>query len=206
MDRCGMTAVPLPTVILIRHGETAWSLAGRHTGRTDIPLTPGGEDMARDLAPVLSRFRFSHIFTSPLLRARRTCALAAEGRVAVTDGDLVEWDYGRYEGLTSEQIRAGDPGWNVFRDGGPGGESVAEVVARADRVIDRLRAMAGPIALFSHGHFGCVLGARWVGLAGAAGDYLALDPASLSILGPKPRHPDVPVIVRWNMVSAERLI
>ncbi len=195
----------LPTVILVRHGETAWSLSGQHTGRSDIALTPDGEDMARDLAHVLSRFRFSHIFTSPLQRARRTCVLAAEGRLAVTDPDLVEWNYGRYEGLDADQIRADDPGWNLFRDGAPDGETVAEVVARADRVIDRLRTMAGPIALFSHGHFGCVLGARWVGLAGAAGEHLSLDPASLSVLGPKPHHPDVPVIARWNMVSVERL-
>jgi probable phosphoglycerate mutase len=200
------TAHPrLPTVMLIRHGETTWSLSGQHTGRTDIALTPHGEAMARDLAPMLAPFRFSHVFTSPLQRARRTCALALGGRTAVTDPDLAEWDYGRYEGLTSAQVRDQDPDWNVFRDGCPGGESVADVVARADRVIDRLLAMAGPIVLFSHGQFGCVLGARWIGLAGAAGDLLSLDPASLSVLGPKPRHPDVPVIVRWNVVSAERL-
>lgn len=205
-----MTAI-LPTVVLVRHGETAWSLSGQHTGRTDVPLTAHGEDMARDLAHVLDPFRFSHVFTSPLQRARRTCALALGGRLAVTDPDLCEWDYGRYEGLRSDQVHGPDPGWpdsywNVFRDGSPGGESVAEVVARADRVIARVVAMAGPIVLFTHGQFGCVLGARWAGLAGAAGEHLTLDPASLSVLGPKAGHPAVPVIVRWNVVSAERLV
>ena len=195
----------VPNLFLIRHGETAWSLSGRHTGRSDIALTPRGEDMARDLALVLAPIRFTHVFTSPRQRARRTCALALDGRTAVIDGDLAEWDYGRYDGLSTDQVHECDPGWNVFRDGCPDGETVAEVVARADRLIDRLRTMAGPIALFSHGQFGCVLGARWVGLAGAAGEHLALDPASLSVLGSRPGYPAVPVIARWNVVSAERL-
>lgn len=195
----------LPTVFLIRHGETAWSLAGRHTGRSDIALTPYGETQARELMAMLAPLRFTHVFTSPRLRARRTCALALEGRMAVTDPDLAEWDYGRYDGLQTDQIRLQDPNWNVFRNGCPEGETVAEVVARADRVIARLCAMAGPIALFTHGQFGCVLGARWAGLAGGQGEHLALDPASLSVLGPKPGHPLVPVITRWNVVSAARL-
>jgi probable phosphoglycerate mutase len=196
----------MPDLFLIRHGETTWSLSGQHTGRSDIPLTAAGEDMARDLAPVLTRLRFAHVFSSPRQRARRTCTLALEGRTAVVEPDLAEWDYGRYDGLTTDQIQDQDPNWNLFRDGCPDGESVAEVVARADRLIARLRTMAGPIALFSHGHFGCVLGVRWAGLDITAGEHLALDPASLSVLGPKPRHPDVPVIVRWNVVSAERLV
>ncbi|KUR79419.1 histidine phosphatase family protein [Novosphingobium sp. FSW06-99] len=200
-----MTSI-LPTVMLIRHGETAWSLSGQHTGRTDIALTANGEAMARELAPMLAPFRFSHVFTSPLQRARRTCLLAVNGRMAVTDADLAEWDYGRYEGLDTPQVHALDPGWNVFTDGSPGGESVADVVARADRVIDRLRTMTGPIAVFSHAHFGRVLAARWVGLPGAAGEHLVLDPASLSVLGARPGYPAVPVIVRWNVVAPDRLI
>ena len=200
-----MTSI-LPTVMLIRHGETAWSLSGQHTGRTDIALTANGEAMARELAPMLAPFRFSHVFTSPLQRARRTCLLAVNGRMAVTDADLAEWDYGRYEGLDTPQVHALDPGWNVFTNGSPGGESVANVVARADRVIDRLRTMTGPIAVFSHAHFGRVLAARWVGLPGAAGEHLVLDPASLSVLGARPGYPAVPVIVRWNVVAPDRLI
>ena len=200
-----MTSI-LPTVMLIRHGETAWSLSGQHTGRTDIALTANGEAMARELAPMLAPFRFSHVFTSPLQRARRTCLLAVNGRMAVTDADLAEWDYGRYEGLDTPQVHALDPGWNVFTDGSPGGESVADVIARADRVIDRLRTMTGPIAVFSHAHFGRVLAARWVGLPGAAGEHLVLDPASLSVLGARPGYPAVPVIVRWNVVAPDRLI
>jgi len=200
-----MTSI-LPTVMLIRHGETAWSLSGQHTGRTDIALTANGEAMARELAPMLAPFRFSHVFTSPLQRARRTCLLAVNGRMAVTDADLAEWDYGRYEGLDTPQVHALDPGWNVFTNGSPGGESVADVVARADRVIDRLRTMTGPIAVFSHAHFGRVLAARWVGLPGAAGEHLVLDPASLSVLGARPGYPAVPVIVRWNVVAPDRLI
>ncbi len=201
----GEAQTVLPTVMLVRHGETEWSLSGQHTGHTDVTLTANGEAMACDLAQVLAPFRFSHVFTSPRQRARRTCALALDGRLAVTDPDLAEWDYGDYEGLTTAQIHTRSPGWNVFRDGCPGGETVAEVAARADRVIDRLRTMAGPIVLFSHGHFGCVLGARWVGLPAAAGEHLALDPASLSVLGPRQRQPDMPVIARWNVVSVERL-
>jgi probable phosphoglycerate mutase len=196
----------LPDLFLVRHGETAWSLSGQHTGTSDIPLTARGEDMARDLAQVMTPIRFAHVFTSPRQRARRTCALALDGRVGEVDADLAEWDYGDYDGLTSEQVHQQVPGWNVFRDGCPGGESVAEVVVRADRLIDRLRAMTGPIALFSHGQFGCVLGARWIGLAGGAGEHLSLDPASLSVLGSRPRHPMVPVIARWNVVSADRLV
>ncbi len=198
-------APALPTVVLIRHGETAWSLSGQHTGRSDIPLTPHGEDMARKMAALLLPFRFSHVFTSPLQRARRTCVLAAEGRLAVTDPDLCEWDYGQYESLNTAQVRALDPQWNVFRDGSPGGESVAQVVARADHVIMQLRGMAGPIALFSHAQFGCVLAARWIGLAGSQGEHLSLDPASLSVLGARPGHPHIPAIARWNVVNAERL-
>lgn len=197
---------PLPTVALIRHGETAWSLSGQHTGRSDIALTPRGEAMAHDMARLLSPFRFSHVFTSPLQRARRTCVLAAEGRRAVVDPDLCEWDYGRYEGMSTEQVHTIDPHWNVFRDGCPDGETVVQVVARADRVIGKLRAMAGPIAVFSHGQFGCVLAARWIGLNGGDAEHLAFDQAALGVLGARPGHPEVPVLMRWNVVCTERLM
>lgn len=194
-----MTATGLPRLYLIRHGETAWSITGQHTGRTDIPLTARGEDMARQLAPALAFAGLAAVLTSPRLRARQTCVLAGCGAEAVVEADLAEWDYGDYEGLRTAEIRLTVPGWTVFRDGCPGGESLAQVVARADRLLFRLRGMAGPVALFSHGHFGCVLGARWANLAGEAGEHLALDPASISILGARPGHPEVPAILRWNV-------
>lgn len=200
-----MSPAILPTLFLIRHGETAWSLSGQHTGHSDIPLTPHGEEMARDLARILAPVPFSHILTSPRQRARRTCALAASGRPAEIDPDLAEWDYGQYEGLHTQQIQQANPEWNLFRDGCPGGESLAQAVARADRLLDRLRGLTGTIALFSHGQFGCVLGARWMGLGGEAGEHFALDPASLSILGPKVGHPQVPIVQRWNIVPEARL-
>lgn len=195
----------LPTVMLIRHGETAWTLSGQHTGRSDIPLTAAGEQSARELAPMLAPIAFSHVFTSPSRRARRTCELVLAGCSATIEPDLAEWDYGRYDGLDTRQIQAQQPGWNVFRDGAPGGETPAQASARADRLLDRVRGLAGTIALFSHGQFGCLLGARWIGLTGAQADHFALEPASISVLGPKPGHGDVPVIARWNVVPAARL-
>lgn len=195
----------LPTLYLIRHGETAWSLSGQHTGHSDIPLTSQGEVMARELAPLLDPVPFAHILTSPRQRARRTCELAVNGRPASVDPDLAEWDYGDYEGLTTADIRKTNPGWSVFRDGCPGGESLDAVVMRADRLLGRLRLERGNIALFSHGQFGCILAARWVQLAGREGEHFALDPASLSILGPKPGHPEMPAITRWNIVPVARL-
>ena len=196
----------LPTLYLIRHGETARSLTGQHTGSTDIPLTCNGEAMARDLAPLLQSARISAVLTSPLQRARRTCTLAMPGADPAVEPDLAEWDYGEYEGLITSEIWQSNPGWNVFRDRCPGGEALSQIVARADRLLLRLKAMSGSTALFSHGQFGAVLAARWAGLAGDAGEHLALDPASLSILGPKPRHPDVPVIARWNIVPIGQLL
>ena len=196
----------LPTLYLIRHGETAWSLTGQHTGSTDIPLTDNGEAMARGLAPLLQSDRILTVLTSPLQRARRTCALAMPGADPGVEPDLAEWDYGEYEGLLTGQIWQTNPGWNVFRDRCPGGETLPLVVARADRLLLRLKAMPGSIALFSHGQFGAVLAARWAGFAGEAGEHFALDPASIGILGPKPGHPEVPVILRWNIVSTDRLL
>jgi broad specificity phosphatase PhoE len=200
----GMTAifdVCLPTLFLFRHGETAWSVSGQHTGRTDIELTERGEDMARELAPIVAAARFSQVWTSPRERARRTCMLATNGRDAVVEPGLAEWDYGQYEGMLTSQIWTAVPDWNLFRDGCPGGENLTHVVSRADQLLVRLRRMKGRIALFSHGQFGCILAARWAGLPGEAGEHFTLDPASVSVLGPKPGHPDVPVISQWNIVA-----
>ena len=190
-----------PRIYLIRHGETEWSLASRHTGRTDIPLTEQGEQDARKLGERLRDLRFSQVFTSPRQRARRTCELAGLGPVAKIEPDLAEWDYGDYEGQHSVDIGQGRPDWILFRDGCPGGEMPAQVSDRADRLITRLRALDGNIALFSHGHFGCVLAARWIGLPVIEGQHFLLGTASLSLLGYEPSHPEVPLIELWNAGS-----
>ena len=190
-----MTAVQLH---LVRHGGTTWSVSGRHTGRSDIPLTPEGEEEARSLAHRLEDSRFAHVLTSPSRRARRTCELAGLAHRAEIEPDLAEWDYGAYEGRRSVDIRIERPGWNIFRDGCPGGETPAQVSDRADRLIVRLRSLDGAVALFSHGQFGRVLAARWIGLALVEAQHLQLDTASLSVLGSDPRHPEVPVIASWN--------
>jgi probable phosphoglycerate mutase len=187
-----------PRIYLIRHGETEWSLASRHTSRTDIPLTGQGEQEARKLAERLRDLRFSQVFTSPRQRARRTCELAGLGQVAKIEPDLAEWDYGDYEGQHSVDIHKGRPDWNLFRDGCPHGEMPAQVSDRADRLIARLRALDGNVALFSHGHFGCVLAVRWIGLPVIEGQHFLLGTASLSIFGYEPSHPEVPLIERWN--------
>ena len=199
------TNLGLPTLYFVRHGETEWSLSGQHTGHTDIPLTVHGEAMARELAPLLHDIDFSAVLTSPRQRARHTCELVVDKQVAMIEPDLAEWDYGIYEGLRTAEIQELKSGWNVFRDGCPGGETLDDVMTRADRLLGRLRVMQGAIALFSHGQFGCVLAARWVHLAGWEGEHFALDTASISILGPKPGHPEVPMIKRWNFVPALRL-
>jgi broad specificity phosphatase PhoE len=185
---------------LIRHGETEWSLSGRHTGRTDMALTAHGEAQARLLAPLLGAIRFSQVFTSPALRARRTCALASpSGTDVAIEPDLAEWDYGQYEGETSAAIRTLRPGWSCYRDGCPGGESPDDVSTRADRLIGRLCALHGNVALFSHGEFGCSLGARWMGLAVMQGAHLQLATASVSILGFNRSHPGLQVISQWSV-------
>ncbi len=189
-------------ICLIRHGETEWSISGQHTGRTDIPLTAHGEDEARRLAPLLREVRFARVLTSPRRRARRTCELAGLGSVSEVEPDLAEWDYGEYEGQRTMDIRERRPDWNVFRDGCPGGETTADVSDRADRLIARLLALSGNIALFSHGQFGCVLAARWIGLPTIDGQHFGLGAASLSMLGFEPSHPDVPIIALWNAVPA----
>jgi broad specificity phosphatase PhoE len=183
---------------LIRHGQTEWSISGQHTGRTDIPLTAHGEEEARSLAPGLSVLSFTHVFTSPRQRARDTCRLAGLGALAEIEPDLAEWDYGDYEGVRSSDIHKTRPDWNIFHDGCPNGETTVQAGARADRLIARLRALTGDIALFSHGHFGAVLAARWIGLPVEQGLHFPLHTASVSILGYDDSHPDIPVIAQWN--------
>jgi len=185
-------------VYLIRHGETDWTIANRHTGLTDLALTPRGEDESRDLAPWLRTVTFSAVFCSPAQRARRTCALAGLAAAAVIDPDLGEWNYGDYEGLSTVEIQQGRPVWNLWHDGCPHGESPGEVTVRADVLLERLHLLHGAVALFSHGQFGSALAARWVGFPVEAGQHFAVGPASLSILGHEPGHPLVPAIVLWN--------
>ena len=172
----------LPNIYLARHGETAWTITGQHTGRTDIPLTERGERNARRLGERLEGMSFAQVLSSPLQRARRTSDLAGFGSIAQTDADLLEWDYGEYEGRTSTQIRAIAPQWDLFRDGCPGGEKPQHVAARADRLVKRVRAMHGDVLLFSSAHFLRVLAARWLALEPAAGRYFLLGTASLSAL------------------------
>jgi probable phosphoglycerate mutase len=186
----------------IRHGETEWSVNGRHTGVTDLPLTPRGEEEARELAPWLRAIPFKRALTSPRQRARRTCELAGLTVAAQIEPDLSEWNYGAYEGRRSEEICKDRPGWSIFRDGCPEGESPAQVSDRADRLIARLGALDGDTALFSHGEFGRVLAARWIGAPVTLGRRFALGTASLGILGYDPTHPDTSVISLWNAVPA----
>jgi probable phosphoglycerate mutase len=182
-------------VVLVRHGETAWSLSGQHTGRTDIPLTPHGEAVAGQLAPALAGRQFRQVLCSPLQRARRTCELAGLGGQAEIEPDLLEWDYGAYEGRTPAEIRAEAPDWLVFRHGCPDGESPEAIGARVDRVIQKVRACEGPVALFAHGHVLRVLGARWIGLPPAGGAHFLLDTATLTVLS---WYRGVPAIRCWN--------
>src|SRR5438270_9098291 len=172
---------PLPRVYLVRHGETEWSRSGRHTGRTDVPLTAAGERVGAALAARLAGVAFAHVFTSPLQRARRTAELA--GFAAAADPDLMEWDYGDYEGLTTAELRVRRPGWDLFSDGCPGGESPDDVGRRADRVVARLRALAGNVLVFSHGHLLRVLAARWVRQPVGFARHLLLDTAAVGALG-----------------------
>ena len=187
-----------PEVYLIRHGETEWSRSGRHTGSTDLPLTEAGRRDAQQLAPSLARTSFARVLSSPLQRARTTCELAGLGERMELEPDLVEWRYGDYEGLTWEEIRRRAPGWVVFADGCPGGESPAEVAARVDRVIARVRAGTGRVALFAHGHVLRVVAARWLGYPPAHGSRFLLDTATVSILG---WYRETPAVKRWNAPS-----
>lgn len=187
----------LPVLWLVRHGETEWSRSGRHTGRTDLPLTERGENSVRWLAERLRGQEFARVLTSPLQRAARTCELAGFGAVAALDPDLVEWDYGDYEGRTTAAIHAERPGWNVFRDGCPRGESPAQVAARCDALVRRVRAVDGDVLLFSSAHVSRVLCARWLGLEASGGALLVLGTASLSTLGYEHDRSE-PVIRLWN--------
>ncbi len=186
---------PPGEVFLIRHGETEWSLSGQHTGSTDIPLTVNGEAAARLLAPVLADRDFSLMLCSPLQRARRTCELAGLGGQASIDPDLAEWNYGSYEGLTPAAIREQHPGWLVFRDGCPAGESPAEVGERVDRVISRVRQNGGRVALFAHGHVFRVFVARWIELSPSHGAHFLLDTSTLTILS---YYRGIPAVKCWN--------
>jgi probable phosphoglycerate mutase len=186
-----------PLVYLARHGETAWSRTGQHTGLTDLPLTAQGEAEARELGERLRELSFSHVLVSPLLRARRTCELTGFGAQAEIEPDLVEWDYGDYEGKRTHEIRAERPDWQLFRDGCPAGESVADISARADRVVAKLRSLDENVLLFSSGHISRVLAARWLGLDASAGRYFLLSTASLSELGYEHDRSE-PAIRLWN--------
>ena len=188
---------PLPEVYLARHGATEWTNTRQHTGRTDIPLTRRGEVNARGLRERLCGLVFDRVFVSPLVRARRTCELAGFGDRAVSIADLTEWDYGAYEGLRTDEIRRDRPDWRLFRDGCPDGESVADIGARADRVVGRLRSLPGHVLLFGHGHFFRVLAARWLGLSPVAASHFVLGTAALSILGYE-HGLDDPAIILWN--------
>jgi broad specificity phosphatase PhoE len=186
-----------PEIHLVRHGETEWSASGRHTGRTDVPLTPAGERAARDVGRRLEGLSFSAVWSSPSQRAVTTCDLAGFGSASVKKDDLQEWDYGAFEGVTTRQILAQRPGWRLFRDGCPGGEGATEVGARADRIVHQLRQADAGILVFSSAHFLRVLAARWIDLPPQAGALLVLDTASISVLGYEHDRSE-PVIRRWN--------
>jgi len=191
-----MSAV-LPIIYLARHGETAWSLSGQHTGLTDLPLTERGELNAQSLSRRLQGMTFAKVFTSPRKRATRTCELAGFGSEAETDRDLLEWNYGEYEGRSTNEIHEQSPDWHLFRDGCPGGETPDQVGDRADRIVARVRHISGNVLVFSSGHFLRVLAARWLGLDVSAGRYFILDTASLSMLGYEHNRSE-PVIRLWN--------
>ncbi|WP_428427386.1 histidine phosphatase family protein [Pararhizobium sp.] len=187
----------LPEIHLVRHGQTEWSLSGKHTGRSDIPLTQAGEDAARGLAERMRGLTFPIVWSSPSQRAFNTCTLAGFGAGCVKKDDLAEWDYGAYEGLTTKQILAERPGWQLFRDGCPGGETAADAGERAGRIIRQIREIDGAVLIFSSAHFLRVLAARWLGLPPGDGRRFVLDTASISVLGYEHDRTE-PVIRRWN--------
>jgi broad specificity phosphatase PhoE len=192
----------MPEIYLIRHGETEWSRNGRHTGLSDIPLTEQGRQQSRLLRQQLDGTNFQLVLTSPLRRARQTCELAGLAARAEIDPDLMEWNYGDYEGLTSDQIHAHRPGWTIFNDGGgPGGETPRQVGVRVDRVIARVRALGGDAALFAHGHVLRVFAARWLGLAPSAGAHFLLDTATLCVLD---TYGGIPALKHWNVSPGRR--
>jgi probable phosphoglycerate mutase len=194
----------MPAIVLIRHGETEWSRTHRHTGRTDLPLTPEGEAQVRQLRrrlAVLPAAPFAHVWTSPLRRASDTCALTGFADVYRVEPNLREWDCGDYEGLTLEEIQAHRPGWNLYRDGCPGGESPAEVAERVDTLLAELRRLDGSVALFSHSHLLCALAARWIGLNVSDGGRFRLDAAAFSMLDVEHGNPLEPSVAAWNVVD-----
>jgi probable phosphoglycerate mutase len=194
----------MPKLFLTRHGDTAWTESRQRTGRTDIPLNPAGEERARQIGERLRRFSFAGVFTSPLRRASRTCELAGFGAVATVDPDLVEWDYGRYEGMLTRNILKERPGWELFRDGCPEGESPEDVAARADRFIARVRRIEGNVLAFSSAHIIRMIAARWLGLPPGAGRVFYCRPASVGVLGYEHKKRDEPVIGLWNHVAQPR--
>ncbi len=196
-------ASPAPArLVVVRHGATEWSRSGRHTGRTDLPLLEEGRRQAEALGRHLAGHEFALVLTSPLRRARQTCEIAGFGPRAQECDDLREWDYGQYEGLTTDEIRAQRPGWSLWRDGVPGGESADDVAYRADRVIRTVRGRRGDVLAFAHAHLLRVVGARWVGLDGAAGGLFALATATISVLG---WERDAAVVTRWNEAAGDAL-
>jgi broad specificity phosphatase PhoE len=194
----------LPRLFLARHGDTAWTDSRQHTGRTDLPLNERGEERARQIGERLQRFSFTRVFTSPLQRASKTCELGGFGAVAQVDHDLVEWDYGRFEGKLTRDILKERPGWELFRDGCPDGESPEDVAARADRFIARVRGLGGDMLAFSSGHIIRMIAARWLGLPPAGGRFFYCRPASVGVLGFEHKSLDEPIIGLWNYVGQPR--
>ena len=194
----------LSQLYLIRHGQTAWSRSGQHTGRTEIPLTKQGEREALRLAEPLRAVSFDRVLSSPRQRAWQTCKLVGLAEAAELEPDLAEWDYGDYEGQRTADIRQLRPDWNLFQHGCPHGESPGQIAERADRLIARLRTMEGTLAVFTHGHFGRALAARWIGLTVVQGQLFLLDTGSFSILGYNHQRAEEPVIVRWNVIAQEK--
>ena len=198
-----MTEVPpLCRLFYFRHGETEWSLSRQHTGRTDLPLTARGEEEARALRPLIAGAKFSHVLASPRRRARETCELSGASDRPEIEEDAAEWHYGDYEGVRSTDIRKERPDWDIFRDGCPNGETPAEIAARADRLIKRISAMRGDVALFSHGQFGMVFAARWIGLDVGQARHFRIGTATMSILTYDPDHDEIPIFALWNGSSA----
>lgn len=198
-----MSVELLPRIYLMRHGETEWSRSGQHTSSTDLPLTSEGEAQAMQLGELIRKFTFDHVLTGPLLRARRTCELARLGPMARVDASLREWEYGEYEGLTSVEIRRRQPGWDVFQNGCPGGESPDQMCRRVDEVVTNLQRLNGNIAIFSHGHFLRALAVRWLGLPILEGRHFGLKTASLSILGHEHNDRNEPAIEMWNVSAVD---
>ena len=194
----------LPKLFLARHGDTAWTDSHQHTGRTDLPLNDQGEQHAKQLGAWLRQFSFTRVFTSPLLRASKTCELAGFGVGAGVDNDLIEWDYGRFEGKLTSDILKERPGWELYRDGCPDGEAPGEVAARADRFLVQVEGIAGNVLAFSSGHIIRMIAARWLGLPPAAGRVFFCDPASVGVLGFEHDRRDQPVLRQWNFANLSR--